>query len=274
MTKSEPLNSVQHKILALLFAGFISMLAINSAFAKELTTSIDKSELSMGENFNLKLSIDSNKSSHSPDLTPLAKDFDVLSTSQASQVNIINGVRNDTFSWLITLAPKQIGKLLIPSVQVGPFSSNPISIDVLKTSPLHKNSTDDAQLSINVELEPGSHYIHEEFPMTVTILDGLGIKNATLSEYSGEDFIVKQSGKDKVSQIQVNGRSVNKIERKYLLKSLKSGSLTFPSVTLTARVSRPGNRQSVLGHNFSSLFDQFGMSSSLFDEILNPGKKS
>ena len=53
---------------------------------------------------------------------------------------------------------------------------------------------------MTVEIDSESHYVHEEFPITVTITDGVGIKNATLSDYTGEDFILNRSGEDKITK--------------------------------------------------------------------------
>ncbi len=65
-----------------------------------------------------------------PDLTALADDFDVLGTSQGSEIRIVNGQRSDKRSWRITLAPKSIGTVEIPPIDVGDERTAPLTLTV------------------------------------------------------------------------------------------------------------------------------------------------
>ena len=274
MVKSEPLDSIQHKILAIFFGLLVFILSLNSVFASTFTASIDSTQVVIGERFNLKLSIDTISPSFSPDLSPLTKDFDIVGTSQTSQTKIVNGSRTESFSWIVTLSAKTTGNLQIPGLSNGNLTSQPLAIEVLKTAATPSQKQKTAGLSINIDINSDSHYIHEEFPMTITIIDGLGIQSATLSEYTGDDFLLKQSGEDKVTQVNHNGQPVNKIERTYLVKPLSSGELTFPALTLNARVYDKENKNTIFGNNdVSKLFNQFGMGASIFDSFMNPGRE-
>ena len=273
MAKSEPLDSVQHKILAIFFGLLVFILSLNSVFASTITASIDSAQVVMGERFNLRLSVDTTNPPSLPDLSPLTQDFNILGTSQSSQTNISNGSRTDLFSWVVTLTAKTIGQIQIPSLSNGNLTSQPLSIEVLNAAAVPAGSTKTEELSINVEIDSDSHYIHEEFPITVTIIDGLGIQSATLSEYAGDDFVLKRNGEDEVTQVNRNGSLVNKIERTFLAKPLNSGELTFPALTLSARVYDSGNNNAMFGNNdVFKMFNQFGMGSSLFDKFINPGR--
>ena len=251
--------------------------SINVALASGLDASVSTNKLAIGDSLTLRLSSDSGDRSP-PDLSPLQKDFEVLGSSQSSQTTIINGARSDSFAWLVTLAPRTTGKISIPPLRAGQLTSDPVSIEVLDAAAMPAGASSEAGLSIDVSIEPGAHYVHEEIPLTVTITQGAGARDLQLSELASNDFGLKQSGEDKIYQARRNGTTVNVIERQYLLQPQKSGSLTVPPLTLRARVNDPDARRSPFGGAFaggafSSMFNSPGMPSSVFDDIFNPGRQ-
>ena len=64
----------------------------------------------------------------SPNLTSLEKDFDMLGTVQRTQTSIMNGQTTTTTEWVTTLAPKRIGNLVIPPIQMGAHHTVPITL--------------------------------------------------------------------------------------------------------------------------------------------------
>lgn len=251
-----------------LFAG-----GIDSVLAGGLRASVNSSRVALGDSFTLTLSNDAGDRSP-PDLSPLQKEFDILGTGQSSRTSIINGARTDTFAWEITLSPRAKGSITIPPLEVGNQRSNPVAMEIVEAGSLPAGASNAGNLSIDVKVEPGSHYVHEEIPVTVTIVDGVGMRDASLSEPAGGDFILKQSGEDEVSQAVQGGARVTVIERKYLLRPQKSGSLTVPPLTLRALVSDPNARRSPFGGDaFSNMFGRLNLSASIFDDIMNPGRR-
>jgi hypothetical protein len=250
--------------------------SFNAALASGLDASVSTTKLALGDSLTLRLSNDGGDRSP-PDLSPLQKDFEVLGSSQSSQTTIINGARTDSFAWLINLSPKAKGKISIPSLRAGQMTSDPLSIEVLDAAAMPAGPSSEAGLSIDVSIEPGSHYVHEEIPLTVTITQGAGARDLQLSELASNDFGLKQNGEDKIYRGKRNGATVNVIERRYLLQPQKSGSLTVPPLTLRARVNDPDARRSPFGGAFAGgafggMFNSPGMSSSIFDDIFNPGR--
>jgi hypothetical protein len=251
--------------------------SMNAVLASGLEATVNTTRLAFGDSFTLRLSNDKGDRSP-PDLAPLQQDFNVLGSSQSSQTTIVNGARSDSFAWLITLSPRALGKASIPSLQAGQLSSDPLTIEVLEPTAMPAGHSSDVGLSIDVSLEPGSHYVHEEIPLTVTITQGAGARELQLSEPATGDFSLRQNGEDKVYRSDRNGEVIQVIERKYLLQPQKSGSLTVPPLTLLARVSAPAAQRSpfggaVGGNPFSSLFNSSGLSAAFFNDILNPGRQ-
>ena len=147
MDNSELLDSIQHKVFAAFFGLFVIVLSMNSVFASTLSATIDRSHIAMGESLNLRLSVNTNNLSSTPDLSPLTKNFKILGTSQSSQTRIINGSRTDTVSWIVTLTPNSSGSLIIPALSIDNLNSKPISVDVVDTPLATGDNENPAQLS-------------------------------------------------------------------------------------------------------------------------------
>ena len=247
---------------------------LQPALASGLRANVNSTHIGLGDSFQLVLSMDANSMSTTPDLTPLQQDFQILGTGRSSQTNIINGKRTDTASWVITLTPNKKGTLTIPAITAGPNSSQAMTIEVVEAHALPTGLSSTGDISIDVTVEPGAHYVQEEIPVRVRIQSGAAIRQAQLQEPSGSDFVLTQSGEDQVSHATRNGRDVTVVERRYFLKPQKSGELTIPPLVLQATLEDPSGRSSIfsdMGFPGSMMGTPFN--SSLLDDMLNPGRR-
>ncbi|WBA86259.1 BatD family protein [Endozoicomonas sp. GU-1] len=108
---------VNRKSFYLMLTALISLSAsmvANAAF----TASVNRTSLASHETLELTLRTDES-SSDAPDLKPLEWSFDILGTRQQNKTSIINGKREFTRDWVVTLAPKQQGTLVIPPHPTG-----------------------------------------------------------------------------------------------------------------------------------------------------------
>ena len=257
----------------------IALLALASAtqplMASGLHSSVSSTKIGYGESFELTLSIDSARATSAPDLAPLQKDFRILGTGQSSQVSIINGRRTNSFNWVITLTPNEKGKLEIPAIKAGNSSSEPLTIEVVDSADLPAGSPGAGEFSIELSAETGTHYVLEEIPITVRIRGEGGMREASLEEPAGNDFVLTQTGEDKVSHSTRNGHETFTIERQYLLKPQKSGNLTVPPLTLRATVDDPAATRSSIfsGMGFDDTAMLMPFDRGLFADMFNPGRE-
>jgi len=258
-------------------AAAIAMIAIACAFqpsmASGLRSSVNTTQVRFGDQFELRLTADSSAATAAPDLTPLREHFQILGTGQSSRTNIINGRRSDSFSWVITLTPNEKGRLTIPAITAGNISSDPVTIEVVDAGVLPTGASAAGEISIDVTVDPGTHYVQEEIPLTVRIDSGAAIRQATLQEPSSSDFILTQTGEDQASRATRNGREIAVIERHYLLKPQKSGAVTLPPLRLQATLDDPSGRSSIFDQmGFPSNMMRMPFGSSLLDDMFNSGR--
>lgn len=231
-----------------------------SAWAAGLQAQLNTGTVAVGDSFQLILSTGSN--GDSPDLSPLSKDFEVRGTSQSSQVQIINGRRSESKSWIITLSPKHKGELTIPAISAGAVSSEPTILKVVDASEMPK-SIGATGISVTATLDADTPYIYQEIPLKIRIETNQSLQEAALVAPEVSDFELTQQGDDVSSQVVRNGQAVNMIERNYLLRPQKSGALTLPPFVLQGAVADPNARQDPFaGMGFgSSMMRDFGFGS-------------
>lgn len=219
-----------------------------------IKATVDGNQFSVGETIELTLSHDGQTSSQ-PDLAPLEQDFDVLSTSRSSNVQIINGSMSSQTQLRLTLSPKRSGQLTIPSLTWNDERSSPIQITVSGNGS-SSSGTDQAQSS-NVYLETSvdepQPYVQGAVKLTVRLYAGIPIYRAMLDLPVGSDVLVQQLGQDRNREQLVNGREYTVIERQYLLFPQHSGVLEIPGPVLDAQTPVRSRRAS--RDPFSDFFD-------------------
>ncbi|MEJ2610403.1 MAG: BatD family protein [Candidatus Thiodiazotropha sp.] len=139
------------------FVFLITLLITSNAFADGLSAQLDRNRIAEGETVVLTLTAPGD-TTETPDLTPLRKDFDILNQSQSTRMTIINGRSDSTHEWQLVLAPKKMGKLTIPAIQMGGTSSARLALEVLPASQADQLGASSPVL-LEVEAEPKSAYV-------------------------------------------------------------------------------------------------------------------
>ncbi len=101
--------------------------------AAQLTASVDRSRLNSGETVELTLESNDATLFGKPDLGPLQALFDVRGTRQVNQLTTLDGENRATTRWIVTLLPRQSGTVIIPPLQLGEVTSQPITLQVIES---------------------------------------------------------------------------------------------------------------------------------------------
>ncbi len=248
----------------------------NPAFAG-VRASINQDTIGLNDTLALQLEVDGSSSQSPPDLEPLASDFQIIGTSQASRTSIVNGVASSTHGWTVTLAPKAEGSFTIPAISVGGDKTDPIAVQVVDSVKLPDHDPATGDVRVEMVAPAGPFYVHQEIPVTVRVIDRAGLREATLSEPAAADAIVTKSGEDQSSRTMQGSQPVTVIEQTYGVKAQKSGTLTLPPITLRGRVSDPNAPRSTGSDPFERLglaerFSGLGFGGSLFDRFMDQGQ--
>lgn len=238
-------------VSALLVAWFMSSTAHAAVHA-----SVDNDQIAAGETIELTLAHDGRTGSQ-PDLAPLNQDFDVLSTSRSSNLQITNGSISSTTQLRLTLSPKRSGQLTIPSLTWDNQRSSPVRIRVSGSGNSQDGEAQEqsSNVYLKTSVDDSQPYVQGAVNLTVRLYAAVPIHRASLDLPTSSDVLVQQLGKDRNSAEEINGRQYQIVERHYLLFPQHSGSLKIPGPVLDAQVA-VRTRRGAADDPFSNFFDE------------------
>ena len=207
----------------------------------ELSATVDRREIAMGETLRLTLLGDAGEQPAEVDLTPLSRDWEILSRSSATNARFINGQNQVTRTLEMELAPLREGTLSIPSLTAGGRNTTPLSIRV---NPEPVVAPGDALVLFEASVESDSVYVQAETILTVTLQQAINLDGGEISAFDIQDAVVENLER-RSFQRRVGNRTWLVTELRYAVYPQKSGKLTIPAIGFSAREVQPG--RSLLG---------------------------
>ncbi|MDX1811899.1 MAG: BatD family protein, partial [Gammaproteobacteria bacterium] len=212
---------------------FLLVLFLPVVVQAKVSAKVDRTTIEDGETFQLTLQYDDDE----PDIEDLKKFFDVLGTSRSSKVSIINGSVNRVNEWLVTLAPRNIGQQVIPSIKFGNEATPPIQIKVIK--PSVATAGQGADIFLEAKVDQPKAYVQSQIVFTIRLYRAVDIKEASLTEPAFDDAIVERMGDDVTFQTRRAGRLYNVTQRRYAIFAQQSGILEIPEMVFQGLVLQP-----------------------------------
>lgn len=225
---------------------FLSLLASQS-FAVAFEASVDRNNIGEGESLMLTLRYNSNVFSGDPDLSPLKQQFNIINQQRKNSFQYINGKSESWTVWTVALTPKRKGNLVLPSIEYKGERTKPIQITVSKLDPSLQNQQKD--VFFHTETDIKTSYVQGQIVYSEKLYFSVPLDNSHLSDVAVEDAVVKPLGETKQYRTQLNGRSFDVFERRYVIFPQTSGELIIPGPRYTGEIShgrwRPGQPISI-----------------------------
>ncbi len=209
----------------------------NLSVAAILTTELSNNQIVVGDTFNLIINASQSNSSDTdtPDVSPLQKNFTVLDTMKNQSLTIVNSDMIKKDQWVITLAPKITGALIVPSIKIGNNQSAPIAINVTTTRDVLTNGKQDIFISATVN--PKNPYVQSQILYQLKIYYDINIAAASIYPPQANNSIIKQLGQDKISSVQIKGKSYHVFQRTYAIFPQNSGQLEISPAIFRGEVA-------------------------------------
>ena len=207
----------------------------------ELSATADRRTIAMGETLRLTLLGDAGEQPAEIDLTPLNRDWEILSRSSATNARFINGQNQVTRTLEMELAPLREGTLTIPSLTAGGRSTTPLAIRV---NPEPVVAPGDELVLFDASVDESSVYVQSEVILTVTLQQAINLDGGEISNFDIPDAVLENLER-RSFQRRVGNRTWLVTELRYAVYPQKSGALRIPAVGFTAREVQPG--RSLLG---------------------------
>ena len=224
MQKSLNKNAERKFLQRALFLLLFALTASTQSWAK-LTATADRTVLDSNETLQLLVRFDGQAVTSQPDFDVLKRDFKILSNNRQQQYSISNGRSESYTDWKLTLAPKRIGRLLVPSIKYKKDISDAIEISVRKASP---SNTTGQPVYTETLIDKPAVYVQEQLLLTHRLYTSI-----QLTDLSMEELVLPGAIIQKVAQNQFQKRVGNKdymvVEMKYALFPQTSGKLNIPA---------------------------------------------
>ena len=208
----------------------------SAATMANLSATADRREIALGETLRLTLLGDAGEQPSEIDLTPLNRDWEILSRSSATNARFINGRNNVTRTLELELAPLREGTLTIPSLLTGGRRTTPISI-LVNPEPLI--APGDATVLFETSIDQPSLYVQAELILTITLQQAINLEGSEISTLDIADAVVEPLERQSF-QRRVGNRTWLVTELRYAIYPQKSGTLSIPAIAFTAREVQAG----------------------------------
>ncbi len=170
------------------------------------------------------------------DSSSLNENFDVVSRSSSREISTTLGANNrltnvSTVRWVLELLPKGQGVFTVPSVKVGDYETQLLTLTV---NDLPKGASRDIFLEATVDTtEP---WVQSQVVMTLKVFQAIDIVDGGMDSPSGDDLTVQRIGDDTQNMAERDGREYRVTERRFAVFPQKSGTLRIEPVTLNITV--------------------------------------
>ena len=224
-----------------LFIFLICTLWVGTAMAIVVQAVADRDRVAAGESLQLELRVTGHPD-NDPDLSPLQQDWDILSRSQNSQIQIINSHISRSVVYNLTLMPKRTGTVTIPAVCFGADCTIPLPIEVASSS--HSGKTSHPPLLLEADISPQKVVAQEQLLLKVRLLRRIDLINGQLTEPQpgGVATVIKKLGDVHSYETRRNGQIYKVIERDYAIFPQGSGTLKVPPLQFDGTVANGTSR--------------------------------
>ncbi|MDF1756810.1 MAG: BatD family protein [Legionellaceae bacterium] len=218
----------------ILFALCILLCSVTSFATVDL--SIGKTDLQLNDTFRVILTFDHELSNDAPDLVPLLKDFDILSTERSVSYSNINGKVSSSGQWSLVLRPKRVGTLTIPPITIGRESSLPTKVVVTDNSQVvvDEKKSNSSYTILQASVNESNPYINQEVIYTVKLLNRQRLYDAQYTPPEVENALVIPLGDGHHSQTKYKGETFEVEEQSYAIFPQKKGEFIISPPTFTA----------------------------------------
>jgi len=213
------------------------LLLASSAAHAALHASVDNPQVATGDTVELTLTHDG-QSHTEPDLAALKQDFDIVSRSTSTSLQIVNGSASSSTQFVLSLAPKHAGQLTIPAITWDSDRSTPITVTVGNgSSPGQSGAGAPAsQVFLETTVDPKSPYVQGAVHVTVRVFTAVPLSHADLEFPTTDAAAVRQAASDQNGTTERNGQLYQVVARHYVLIPQHSGHLVIPGPVLSGEI--------------------------------------
>ena len=206
--------------------------ALSLPAVAELTASLDRYRIAMGDTVRLTLRSDDDSDPADVDLSALEQHFEILQRSSSVSTRIINGSRTQSRELLLELTPRREGSIVIPPFEVNGQRSEALAVDV---GPEAQARGADEVVVFEAEIDRDSVYVQGQLLLTLRVQQAVNLESRSITELGVENAYVETLGQNSFQRM-INGQPWLVHEIRYAIFPEASGELRIPAQTFSGRV--------------------------------------
>ena len=218
-------------------------LLLASAAWAGLTATVDKSIISDLDLMTLTVRASDDTADAAIDFSSLSQDFEIITESsrQNSSMSIINGRRTSVVykDHVLTLSPKRMGNLFIPSFRAGSERSQPITIRVQQQTASQRQRMNQF-VFFETLVDTNDTYVQGQIIYSVKLFHTEGIGGDFPPPPSLPDTVVETLENEMRYESVVDGQRYYVLEKRYALFPQRSGPLEIPRERFVGTRGRGG----------------------------------
>ncbi len=202
----------------------------------DVSASLDRDSVPLGQALTLTIESVGSPSGAKPDLEPLRKDFELLGTSQSSEIRIVNFHRSDRMRWTVQMLPRRQGSIDIPPITVGAEQTSALQLEVGAPAAVAASPSGQADpggeapgtavfMEVDSPADGKPVYVQQQVPYTVRLYADSSVRSGTLDAPTSPDAVIEQLGAEQRNTVTLRGHDYTVIERHYAISPEKSGTL-------------------------------------------------
>lgn len=203
-----------------------------------LTAEVDRTRVRLGDSLQLTLSSNGAADPASADLSPLARDFEILQRSSRSSTQIVNGTTTREKALVVELVPRRAGSVEIPALFADGERTQAIRLEVEEAA---ADPGGDQTVSFTASVDSDTVYVQQQIILTLTLQQGIALDDRSVTELDLDNAYVKPLGQNSYQRSN-GGRRWLVHEIRYAVFPEQSGTLTIPAQTFAGR-ARQGSRR-------------------------------
>lgn len=221
------MNTISGNFLLILML----LLPIVGLSAVDITVRSDRNPVSMGESFQLIFEANGSVDDE-PDFSPLSVLLNVL---RRSNFSLINGSMSRSKTWTLSVVPKVLGDIQIPSIHFGNDKSPPLLITVKKAEQAPQGNS---SFFVNLDSDIKSSIEQAQIIVTVRVFSDKNLNQINLSamQFNHENVVIEVLGDEKSFQTKIQGKNYLVIEQKIAIFPQKPGPLVIQPVLADGEV--------------------------------------
>ncbi|MXZ44509.1 MAG: protein BatD [Gammaproteobacteria bacterium] len=221
---------------------FIASLLVSTLpiFA-EVSTKLSQEVISEFETVKLTITLDGLAPRDEPDFSALNTDFDVLNTQRSGRTRVINNTFESIVEWTLELRPKRTAELKIPSIDIGKFKTEELTLTV---GPMTKDMRDkmDQEVFWITKVDRTEQYVHggihaERKLYYSNNVDVVGLGRRGLPGPGLiENAHIVELGVRAATWEPRNGRTYSVGTQEFVIFAERSGTISLPQISVRAQI--------------------------------------